>query len=107
MKEIPISPEKGLEFIPGYKEEIGTKLLKEKLDNIQVDLSKINYFLFSIVIVLIVMVATLIIMVATLLIDSFHINSATYKEYSQKTEVLEILLKQNTENQEELQTFKE
>lgn len=34
--------------------------------------------------ILISVVAILIVMVLTLLIDSFHVNSATYKEYSQK-----------------------
>lgn len=60
----------------------------------------INYILLSVVIILLVMVATLI-------IDSFHINSATYQEYSQKTESIEMtqkinqeLLDQNKQNQE-------
>ncbi len=46
-------------------------------------------------------------MVATLIIDSFHINSAIYKEYSQKTKSIEMiqktnqeLLDQNKQNQE-------
>lgn len=47
-----------------------------------------NYLLLSVVIILLVMVATLI-------IDSFHINSAIYKEYSQKTESVEITQKIN------------
>jgi len=62
----------------------------------------INYILLSVVIILLVMVATLI-------IDSFHINSATYKEYSQKTEIIEQALKinkesleQNKQNQEQI-----
>ena len=60
----------------------------------------INYVLLGVVIILLVMVATLI-------IDSFHINSATYKEYSEKTKTLEDiqninkeLLGQNKQNQE-------
>jgi len=48
----------------------------------------INYILLSVVIVLLVMVATLV-------IDSFHINSATYKEYAQKTESVEMIQKAN------------
>ena len=60
---------------------------------------KIDYFLFSVVLILMVMVATLI-------IDSFHVNSATYKEYSQKTEVVENLLTESRENKESLQSFK-
>lgn len=60
----------------------------------------INYILLSVILILIVMVATLI-------IDSFHINSATYREYSEKINTLNILqdqnkelLEQNKENQE-------
>lgn len=59
----------------------------------------INYILLSVVVILVIMVATL-------LIDSFHINSATYKEYSQKTKSVEMiqeaneeLLNQNRQNQ--------
>jgi len=48
----------------------------------------INYILLSVVIILLVMVATLV-------IDSFHINSAIYKEYSQKTESVETTQKTN------------
>jgi len=57
--------------------------------------------------VLIGVIVILLVMVATLIIDSFHINSATYREYSEKINTLnsmkEInseLLKQNKENQE-------
>jgi len=57
-------------------------------------------------IVLIGVILVLLIMVATLIIDSFHINSATYKEYSEKTDLInflkesnEELLKENKNNQ--------
>lgn len=60
----------------------------------------INYLILSVILILLAMVATLI-------IDSFHVNSATYKEYSQKTESVETtqkinqeLLDQNKKNQE-------
>lgn len=60
----------------------------------------INYLVFTVVIILMVMVGTLV-------IDSFHFNSATYKEYSEKTESLKTtqkinqdLLDQNQKNQE-------
>ena len=39
-------------------------------------------------------------MTATLVIDSFHVNSATYKEYSQKIEAQNVLLETNRQNQE-------
>lgn len=70
---------------------------KDYVDN---KIDKINFLLFGVVVILLVMVATLI-------IDSFHINSATYKEYSEKIETLnflrktnEELIKQNISNQE-------
>ncbi|MDO8240714.1 MAG: hypothetical protein Q7T51_01910 [Candidatus Moranbacteria bacterium] len=60
----------------------------------------INYILLSVVIILLVMVSTLI-------IDSFHINSAIYKEYSEKTgsveqsqKINQELLDQNQKNQQ-------
>ena len=73
-------------------------------------IEKMDYTLLAVVIILLVMVATLV-------IDSFHFNSTTYKEYSEKTEAVEItqkinqqLLEQNTKNQQmiiDLQTILE
>ena len=60
----------------------------------------INYILLSVVIILLVMVATLI-------IDSFHINSATYKEYSQKTESVEMTQKVNEAILKQIQELSE
>ncbi|MFH1564643.1 MAG: hypothetical protein ABIC82_02210 [bacterium] len=80
-----------------YKE---FELLGDKLKSAESKLKDINYILLSVVIILLVMVATLI-------IDSFHFNSATYKEYSEKTESVEQtqkinqeLLDQNQKNQQ-------
>lgn len=63
-------------------------------------IKKIDTTLFAVVIILLVMVSTL-------LIDSFHINSATYKEYAEKTDTVEAtqkinqqLLEQNAKNQQ-------
>lgn len=68
---------------------------------------KFDFYIKFVVGVLVVAVLTMIFMVATLVIDSFHFNSATYKEYSQKTEAIKILedtnkqqLEQNKENQQ-------
>lgn len=46
-------------------------------------------------------------MVATLIIDSFHINSTFYKEYSQKTESVETTQKINEEFLKEIQKLSE
>ncbi len=68
-------------------------------DEFNLKFKDINYILLTVVVVLLIMVATLV-------IDSFHINSATYKEYSQKTDsvstiqkINEQLLDQNNKNQ--------
>ena len=47
--------------------------------------------------VLIVSFVIMIIMTGTLIIDSFHINSATYKDYSEKIQNVEGTLKINQE----------
>lgn len=49
-------------------------------------LKNISWLMAGVVIVVFIGFITMIVMVATLLIDSFHINSTIYKEYSQKVE---------------------
>lgn len=69
--------------------------------------SKFDLYIKFVVGVLIVAIITMIFMVATLIIDSFHFNSTTYKEYSEKIGTLntlqksnESLLETNKQNQE-------
>ena len=69
--------------------------INKKLDNFFLILFSVGF----------VFVITLIVMVVTLLIDSFHFNSATYKEYAEKTDAVEAtqkinqqLLEQNAKN---------
>lgn len=64
------------------------KEAKEKLIEAIKRIEKIDWTLFAVVLVLLVMVVTL-------LIDSFHINSVTYKEYSEKTASVETTQKAN------------
>ena len=71
------------------------------------EFEKINKMFFGIVAILRFMVGTIIIMGGLFVIDSFHINSATYKEYSEKMgqlktlrENMENLYKINYQNQE-------
>ena len=90
--------------VPGQAGNLSNSYTKGETDK---KFKDINY-------IVIWVVAVLLLMVATLLIDSFHINSAIYKEYSQKTTSVETsqkvnqeLLEQNKKNQEiiiELQT---
>lgn len=53
--------------------------------------NSLDFYIKIVVTVLIIGFITLLVMVSTLIIDSFHINSAIYKEYSQKTEAIETL----------------
>ncbi len=66
----------------------------DPIEEIHKKLDKFFWVLFSVGFIFVI---TLVVMVATLLIDSFHINSATYKEYSQKTESVEMTQKTNEE----------
>jgi len=67
------------------KPEIGYSLIEEGQKNglsynkgeIDSKFNQMNLLIYSVVILLVFMVATLI-------IDSFHFNSSTYKEYSQR-----------------------
>lgn len=49
-------------------------------------LKNLNWLIAGVVIVVFIGFITMVVMVATLLIDSFHINSTIYREYSQKIE---------------------
>lgn len=57
--------------------------------------------------VLVVALGTMIIMTATLIVDSFHINSTVYKEYSEKIETLNDLQKTNQEQLEIIKSYQE
>lgn len=63
-------------------------------------LKDVNYTLLGVVVILLVMVATL-------LIDSFHINSSTYKEYSEKIDSLETTQKINEALLKQIQDLSE
>mgnify|MGYP001583350891 CR=1 FL=1 len=66
----------------------GGKVSPYTKKDIDAKFSAVNFLLFGVVIILLVMVATLV-------VDSFHINSAIYKEYSQKTASVEATQKTN------------
>lgn len=68
--------------LSNFKQEVNKKL------------EQMNLALFTVVIILIVMVTTL-------LIDSFHFNSTTYKEYSDKIQTLNSLNETNNELMEQ------
>lgn len=69
--------------------------------------AKFDLYIKFVIGVLVVAVLTMIFMVGGILLDALHFNSAVYKEYSQKTELVEDnqkiskeLLDQNQKNQQ-------
>lgn len=74
------------------KQQIPQIKISDPIEEINKKLDRFFVILFSVGFVFVI---TLIVMVATLLIDSFHINSTIYKEYSQKLESIEKLQKTN------------
>jgi len=74
------------EFVTGT----GSNSLSSFRGVVEARFKDINYIILSIILILLVMVATLI-------IDSFHVNSVTYREYSEKIETLNTLKNQNNQ----------
>ena len=70
----------------------------DPIDEISKKFDRYMKFVFG---TLVVAVVTLVFMVATLLLDAFHFNAATYKEYSKKTDAIELLDKFNKQQLEE------
>lgn len=81
MDKIDIKKYKPINQEEGGKVTYTKKDIDDKFNNV-------NFLLYGVVIILIVMIATLI-------IDSFHINSTIYKEYSEKINTLNDLRKNN------------
>src|SRR4051812_2509627 len=68
---------------------------------------KFDFYTKVVIGILVFAMLTLLVMVATLVIDSFHFNSATYTEYSNKLGSIDnlssstkMLLQQNKQNQD-------
>jgi len=76
------------------KQQPQIKFPEDPIEVINKKLDKFFWILFSVGFVFVV---TLIVMVGTLLIDSFHFNSSTYREYSEKTETVNQILETNKE----------
>lgn len=98
--------ESKIEILDSVK-AISEKPKIEFLDPVKIINDKFDFYIKFVVGVLVIAVLTMIFMVATLVIDSFHFNSATYKEYTQKTDAVITLeetnkqqLEQNKENQQ-------
>lgn len=64
-------------------------------DPVQTIGKKLDFFITIVISILIVGFITLIVTVGGLIIDSFHVNSAIYKEYTAKTETTNQLLEIN------------
>ena len=86
------------------KQELQIKFPEDPIETIHKKLDKFFWVLFSVGFVFVI---TLLVMVITLLVDSFHFNSATYKEYSQKTESIEMTQKTNEDLLKQIQALSE
>ena len=62
--------------------------------------SRFDFYIKIVVAIFVVTTVILVVSVGTLIVDSFHFNSATYKEYSAKIETHNTLLKAVKQNQE-------
>jgi len=62
--------------------------------------SKFDFYIKIVVAIFVVTTVILVVSVGTLIVDSFHFNSATYKEYAAKIETNNTLLKAVKQNQE-------
>lgn len=65
------------------------------LDKLEKNHSRLQWLMGAIIIVLFVGFITMVVMVGALIIDSFHINSAIYKEYSTKMNDQNTLISNN------------
>ena len=86
------------------KQEPQIKFPDDPIETIHKKLDKFFWLVFSVGFVFVV---TLVVMVITLLVDSFHFNSATYKEYTEKTESVDQALKFNKESMDQTQKNQE
>lgn len=56
---------------------------------------KFDFYIKIVIGILVVAMITMLFMTGTLIVDSLHFNSATYREYSEKTETLNTLQETN------------
>lgn len=82
------------EFI-SREEAVAKSYFEEQMQGVKDRIGDTNFIMGVIVVVLAVGFLTLLGMVAGFLIDSFHINSATYTEYTKSTDTLNNLQKTN------------
>lgn len=59
-----------------------------------------NWLMGAIILTLFIGFITMFAAIGTMILDSLHFNSATYKEYSLKTDTYNKLLEENKKNQE-------
>lgn len=87
--------------IPEYKpQSTASGKLTITREEVEAKFKDVNFTLFAVILILIIMVAALI-------IDSLHINSATYKEYSEKLQTLDSLQESNRDLSEQNKHYQE
>lgn len=72
-----------------------------------IKMKNFNWLMGAVILALFIGFITMFAAVATMIIDSFHLNSSTYREYSQKTETYNLVLEENKKNQEIIKQFLE
>lgn len=72
-----------------------TEAVKQSTEVAETKVKTLNWLMVGVVTVTFIGFITMIVMVATLLIDSFHVNSASYKDYSEKIKTLNTLQETN------------
>lgn len=63
--------------------------VKKSEEMIEKKAKNVSWLMTGVIIVLFIGFITMLAMVGTLIVDSFHINSTTYKEYTERTNQLE------------------
>ncbi|TSC94411.1 MAG: hypothetical protein CEN87_532 [Parcubacteria group bacterium Licking1014_1] len=91
-------PEKGAEMKPGSKFEQYWKKTESRFN-------KIDNLMFAIVASVVVAVIAVVISVISLFVDQMRYNNAAYKDYSNKIEINNNLLKDIKENQNIIKEF--
>lgn len=86
------------------KQDLAVQFSQDPLEALNKKLDKFFWLAFSVGFIFVV---SLLAVVITLLVDSFHFNSATYREYSEKIQTLNALQEENVELQNQNQKNQE
>lgn len=77
-----------------------SEAIRQSSETTDIKMKNFNWLMGAVILALFIGFIAMFASVATLIIDSLHFNSATYKEYAQKTETYNLLFEENKKNQE-------